>query len=114
MVYSILEVENMRKECLNNNWRRLDNIAKVFSLHSKNNTNIFRYSVILKHNVNKIILKRALKITLNQFKAFKVKFAVSFCWNYLQLNTKELIVEEEDGRFCERIDLKKNNDYLVK
>ena len=40
--------------------------AKVFSLNFKNNTNIFRYSVILKQNVDEKILSFALKKALEK------------------------------------------------
>ena len=37
-------------------WRKLDNTAKIFSLDDENNTNIFRYSIILKHKINILYL----------------------------------------------------------
>lgn len=104
----------MSKEYLKNNWRRLDNVSKIFSLYNKNNTNIFRYSVILKQDIDEIILKKALEMTLNQYKAFKVKIGTGLFWNYLELNSKESKVEKETEISCKHINFKKNNDYLFK
>lgn len=104
----------MSKEFLKNNWRKLDNVAKVFSLSYKNNMSIFRYSIILKNKIDQKELKNALKKTLNQYEAFKVKFGTGLFWNYLELNVKESIIQEEKGILCDYIDLKKNNDYLFK
>lgn len=95
-------------------WRRLDNVAKVFSLHSKNNTNVFRYSVILKEKINKKILEKALEKAINSYRAFKVKISSGFFWNYLEINNKKIIIQEESEIPCKRIDFEKNNDYLFK
>lgn len=95
-------------------WRKLDNVAKIFSLDSKNNINIFRCSVILKQKVNKNILKEAVINTLKKYKPFKVRIGTGFFWNYLEFNPKEPIVTKEDEIPCKHIDFKKNNDYLFK
>lgn len=104
----------MQKQALNKNYRNLDNMAKVFSLHKKKNTNMFRYVVILKYKVDEKILKKALKETLNEMKPFKVKFANGLFWKYLKLNSKECIIEKNNEIFLKRINLKSNNDYLFK
>ena len=95
-------------------WRKLDNTAKIFSLDDENNTNIFRYSIVLKHKINKNILKEALTKTLNQFTAFKVKIGTGLFWNFLEYNPKEPIVTKEEEIPCEHINFKENNDYLFK
>ena len=41
------------------NWRKLDNTAKKFSLDDKINTSTFRFSAILKTNVDPSILQKA-------------------------------------------------------
>lgn len=95
-------------------WRKLDNVAKIFSLDDKNNTNIFRYSIILKQNINKNLLQQALTKTLDCYTAFKVKIGSGMFWNYLEYNSKDPIVTKEDAIPCEHINFKKNNDYLFK
>ena len=106
--------ENIKTTETKKDWRRLDNVAKVFSLHSKNNTNVFRYSVILKEEIDSKILEKALNKTLNAYRAFKVKISSGFFWNYLEINNKKIIIEEESEIPCKRIDFEKNNDYLFK
>ena len=95
-------------------WRKLDNTAKIFSLDDENNTNIFRYSIILKHKINKNILKEALNKTLEQYNAFKVKLGTGLFWNFFEYNPKEPLIEKEDDIPCNHIDFKENNDYLFK
>ena len=104
----------MLKEYLKNSWRKLDNTAKIFSLDSKKNTNIFRYSIILKSKVDKDILKKALDKTLNNFQDFKVKLGTGLFWHYLEFNEKEPIITEENEIPCNHFDLSTNNDYLFK
>lgn len=104
----------MKKKLEKKDWRRLDNVAKAFSLHSKNNINVFRYSVILKEKINKKILEEALNKTLDIYKAFKVKIGSGFFWDYLEVNNKKIIIEEESQIPCDRINFQDNNDYLFK
>lgn len=104
----------MKKEYLKKYWRKLDNTAKIFSLEGKKNANTFRYSVILKQNIDEKTLEEALKRSLNQYSAFKVKIGTGLFWNYLEFNSKEPIVKKEDQIPCAHIDFKKNNDYLFK
>lgn len=104
----------MSKEYLKNNWRKLDNTAKVFSLDEKKNNNTFRLSIILKEQVNPKILKSALIKTLDMYPSYKVKIKTGFFWNYLDINSKEPIVEEENQMPCKSIRFRNNNDYLLK
>ena len=95
-------------------WRKLDNVAKIFSLDDKKNTNIFRYSIILKQKINKNILKKAVLKTLESCSAFRVKIGSGLFWNYLEYNKKEPIISKENEIPCQHIDFKENNDYLFK
>ena len=70
--------------------RKLDNVAKLFSLDHKKDANIFRYSIILKETINEKVLKNALNVTIKYFKDFKVKLSKGFFWNYLEENDKEI------------------------
>ena len=96
------------------NWRKLDNTAKKFSLDDKTNTSIFRFSVLLKADVDPSILQKALNKTINDCPSFKMKMGAGLFWNYLELNEKKIIIQEENEIPCEHINFKKNNDYLFK
>lgn len=96
------------------NWRKLDNTAKIFSLDDKSNSNVFRYSVILKEIVDVKILKKAVLKALEKISVFKVKIGTGLFWNYLEYNGKTPKVTPENGMPCEHINFRKNNDYLFK
>ena len=104
----------MNSKIYKNNWRKLDNTAKIFSLYDRSNTNIFRLSVLLKEKVNVKLLKKALKKTLKDCPTFNLKIGTGFFWNYLELNNKEPIIKKENEIPCDHIDFKQNNDYLFK
>ena len=104
----------MKKDYFKNHWHKLDNVAKVFSMDQENNTNMFRYSVILKQNINKSILTKALQKSLETFKSYKVKLGSGLFWNYLEYNSKNPLVTKEDEIPCQHIKFKRNNDYLFK
>lgn len=97
----------------NLSWRKLDNYAKLFPLASTQKyKTVFRMSVVLKEDIDASILQRAVKISLNKFKFFKVRMRKGLFWYYFENNTKEPIVEEENDYPCKFIDLPLNNDYL--
>lgn len=104
----------MSLEYLKNKWRRLDNTAKIFSLDDYDNINIFRYSVILKEEIDALVLKKSILMALDDYPSFKVKVGTGLFWNYLDFNSKEIIIEEEKDIPCGHIDFKENNDYLFK
>lgn len=95
--------------------RKLDNSAKIYPLFSrKKNSAVFRLSVLLKFNIDKKILDKAVKEVLDKYKCFRVKMCKGFFWHYLKFNNKLPIIEEERDEPCKFIDPKKNNDYLFK
>ena len=64
----------MSKKEKKNTWRKLDNSAKIFPLQESNKySTVFRYSVVLKEDVDKKILEKAVDNALNRYKEFKVK-----------------------------------------
>ena len=49
-----------------NNWRRLDNSAKIFPIaSSKKYSSVFRLSAVLKETIEPEILKKAVNLALN-------------------------------------------------
>ena len=99
------------EDILKNKWQKLDNMAKLFSLSNKKNTNIFRFTVILKQKVNKYILSLALNKTLITYPDFKVKLRTGMFWNYLEFNKKAPIINQDNNNNWNNcISLKENND----
>lgn len=94
-------------------WRKLDNYAKLFPLASTQKyKTVFRISAVLKENIDSEILKKAVNISLDKFKFFKVRMRKGIFWYYFENNTKDPIIEEEHDYPCKFIDLPLNNDYL--
>ena len=99
----------------NKSWRRLDNSAQLFPIISnKKFSTVFRLSTVLNEKVSEDILKKALKIVLNNFECFKVRLKKGFFWYYLENNNEEPIVEKENNYPCKYINKYTNNGYLFK
>ena len=98
-----------------NNWRRLDNSAKIFPIaSSKKYSSVFRLSAVLKEKINPKILRKSVEIVLENLPSFKVKLKKGLFWYYFEDNTKEIIIEKEKNYPCKYIDPNTNNDYLFK
>ena len=98
-----------------NNWRRLDNSAKIFPIaSSKKYSSVFRLSAVLKEKINPKILKQSVNIVLKNLNSFKVKLKKGAFWYYFEDNNKEIIIEKEKNYPCKYIDPNTNNDYLFK
>lgn len=94
-------------------WYPLDNAAQIFPLISKKRyTNSFRFSAVLKEEVDPILLKEALKESLKRFPTFSVRLKKGVFWYYLEQNEKDVVIREEDPYFCESNNYKIQNDYL--
>lgn len=98
-----------------NNWRRLDNSAKIFPIaSSKKYSSVFRLSAVLKEEIQPEVLKEAVEIVLKNLSSFKVKLKKGLFWYYFEDNTKKIIIEREKNYPCKYIDPNTNNDYLFK
>ena len=96
-------------------WRKLDDQAKVFALASSEHySSIFRLSVILKEKIDEDILQKALNLVLDKYKVFKVKMKKGLFWYYLEANTEDAIVTIENEYPFNRVNTKKNNNYLFR
>ena len=98
-----------------NNWRRLDNSAKIFPIaSSKKYSSVFRLSAVLREKINLNVLKESVNKVLENLSSFKVKLKKGAFWYYFEENNKEIIIEEEKDYPCKYIDPSTNNDYLFK
>lgn len=102
------------KDILKIKFLKLDNAAKAFSLDDKNHLNVFRFTAILKENIDEKILEKALNKSLNYYLIFKVKFHTGLFWKKFEANLKKPIIKKENKISCQNIDLKENNDYLFR
>lgn len=96
-------------------WRRLDNSAKIFPISAgKRYSTVFRFSAVLKEDIDPEILKKAVVLSLEKYNSFKVRMKSGVFWNYFEHNYKEPIIEEEKNYPCKYIDYRRNNNYLFK
>lgn len=94
-------------------WRNIDNTAKIFSLDFKKNANVFRFSILLKDNIDKKCLEKALNKSLESHESFKVKLKMGWFWDYFEYNKKKPIVKECKTDL-KHFDYVRNNNYLFK
>ena len=96
-------------------WRKLDNSAKLFPIsNGKKYSTVFRISCVLKEKIEPSALQKAVEITLDKYKSFRVRMKAGFFWYYFEDNNKLPIVEEENDYPCKYIDSRRNNGYLFK
>ncbi len=95
------------------NWYKLDNAAKIFPTTStKYAPNVFRLSALFFEEVDPVILKQAVKNSLDRFDVFKVKMKRGFFWYYLDTNNNEPLVIEESYQAFHSVNFKDNNGFL--
>ena len=96
-------------------WRKLDNTAKLFPvLANKNRTNVYRIAVILKEEINKEILQKAVEEILPWFDAFRVRLRKGFFWYYFEDNKRPIVVEEETTYPCRYMNPQAGNRYMFR
>lgn len=96
-------------------WRKLDNTAKLFPvLANKNRTNVFRVSVILKEEVDGVILKQAVEEILPWFGGFGVRLRKGFFWYYFEDNKRPVPVCEENHYPCRYMNPQAGSRYLFR
>ena len=87
-----------------NNWRKLENAAKIFPATSgKVDERVFRYACELNEEVMKEQLQEALNATIKMFPMYQCVLRKGFFWYYLEDRDIDPIVEEETNGPCSRI-----------
>lgn len=81
---------------MNNDWYKLDNVAKVFlAAHNRRNPRAIRVSCILNEDIDPGILQQALEMTVRQRPQFQVRIRRGFFWHYLEHTDAKPVVCEE-------------------
>ncbi len=97
------------------NWYPLDNAAKIYPPCSNfRRPGNFSLMAVMKEEVNKEILTKAVNNILLRFPTFNVKLKKGVFWYYLEENNKPFIVQPEPPYFMKYIDGSDNNNYLFK
>lgn len=98
-----------------NRWYRVDNVAKLFtSVTGTKNSSVFRISAVLKEDIDKDILQKAIEHIYERFPTLFVKLRHGLFWNYFENTSDKFLVEEEHEYPCAAIDSKIKDGYLTK
>lgn len=97
-------------------WYPLDNAAKIYPpVSNSRRGGMFSLSARLDHEVEPTILLEAVNVVLERFPSFKVKLKRGVFWYYLEENTKQFKIEQEEAYFMRFVgELHQNNDYLFR
>lgn len=94
-------------------WFKLDNAAKIFPpSSSKRDPKVFRFTCVLKDDINKDILQEATNEALEYFPNFSSILKQGFFWHYLETSNKKPIVKEERKEICSPL-YRKNKKKLL-
>ncbi len=86
-------------------WYKLDNAAKIFPPTTTTyDPKIFRFSCLLKDEVNQENLQKAVNLTLEDFPIFKSILKKGLFWYYLEETNANSYVKEEKNSPCEKLD----------
>lgn len=112
-----MENENkrtLRKEQLA--WDKLDNTANLFPvIATENMTNVYRISVTLTEEIDRILLQEALNRILPQFSVFRMRLRMGMFWYYFEENERPApIVQKEYSYPGAYIDKSRNNHYMFR
>ena len=93
-------------------WYKLDNVAFYYaSIKTKKRQTVFRFSCVLKDEVDKDYLQIALKETIKEYPNFHVTLKKGFFWYYLEESYKDIKVEKENKPICHKM-IYDDNDLL--
>ena len=97
-------------------WRRLDTSAIMYPLISGElNTNVYRISIVLKQEIQEVLLQEALNIVLPKFPLFNTRLRQGIHWYYLEENGQPApSVVKENTYPCQVINMQKNRNYLFR
>lgn len=106
----------MKKKVQSKTWYKLDLSANVYpTLQRRTFSNVFRLSVVLKENIDPVLLQKAVDMTMPRFPSFKVALHKGLFWRYLEPNDRPgPFVMEDIANPCMPIFFKGNNRYLVR
>lgn len=106
--------KTLRKEQLA--WDKLDNTANLFPvIATEDMTNVYRISVTLTEEIDRVLLQEALNRILPQFSVFRMRLRMGVFWYYFEENTRPApIVREEYSHPGAYIDKSRNNHYMFR
>ena len=95
-------------------WYKLDNIGKFYaSIKNTKIPKVFRYSAVLKEDIDETILQKALDSTREVFTNFNVTLKKGFFWYYLDETNRKNIVTKENLPVCFKL-YNNSDDFLYR
>ncbi len=96
-------------------YNKLDSAAKLYpSVTNKNNTSVFRISVVLNENIDANLLQIAVNMIFERFKLYFMRLKSGVFWNYFDYNTLHFTIEKESECPCNSILAADNKGYILK
>ncbi len=97
-------------------WYKLDLSAIVYpTLQRKDFSSVYRLSVLLKEEIDPVVLQKALDMTLSRFPTYKVAIRKGLFWRYLEPNNRPgPFVTPDIKNPCMPMPFKANNRYLLR
>lgn len=97
-------------------WDKLDNTANLFPvIATEDMSNVYRISVTLTEDIDRVLLQEALNRILPYFLVFRMRLKMGFFWYYFEENTKPApLVYEEHSYPGAYINKSKNNQYMFR
>lgn len=96
-------------------WYRLDNAATIYPVvMNRKWMAIFRLCATLDEPIDRALLDRALRSTLRRMPTFSVCVKRGFFWFFLEELSGAPPIEEDVANPCLPIDIKRNNDFLLR
>ncbi len=98
-----------------NKWYKLDNAAKIYpAISSPSKSSVFRVAVLLKSDVDPVILQEALSMTLPRFPTLAVKMKKGLFWYFFESNPDLPEVTPEKAPPCRAMDTDETNGFLFR
>lgn len=97
-------------------WDKLDNTANLFPvIATEDMTNVYRISVTLTEEIDRVLLQESLNRILPQFSVFRMRLRMGVFWYYFEENTRPApTVREEYSHPGAYIDKSRNNQYMFR
>ena len=97
-------------------WYKLDLSATVYpTLQRRDFSSVYRLSVVLKEEIDPVLLQKALDITLPRFPTYIVTIRKGLFWRYLEPHNRPgPYVQEDIKNPCMPMHFKGNNRYLIR
>lgn len=110
------KTEKKKSMAVRRDWYKLDLSAIVYpTLQRRDFSSVYRLSVLLKEEIDPVVLQQALDRTMPRFPTYKVAMRKGVFWRYLEPNNRlGPFVQPDVKNPCQPMHFKANNRYLIR